>query len=354
MPQGAGIRLFRVCLLVLAALFAAGCTPSLGVFSYDCQDWQKLTDEEKESIESAAFDIINTFASIDLDRFLKLSYPGVFKAENNDKLTSLMETFKGFSPDIKAAKMIVGRLINITGVGSTPHRIICSDAGDMESERQIILQTIGSISNLAVFITRIPCSNEDSYDVSLIMTKKESTYELLRFDINASNRGGRNAAYFSELAENSYSADKILPAFIFYLMADILSAHGPVVTTGFHNKIVGDLKAVKNELDAVDNIITIDAVGRKYRLYKIGLTGHEGNIVPFVHYLSKEEFEPVKTRREAGLILEYFEKEYPQLAMEFPGIQFKACKDPPKYDNEEEKNIKLFLTFSSKPLKIQS
>lgn len=317
----------------------------LGLYLNICADWDEIGSSEQKAIKSVSFEILEKMVTAQYEEIWNSSHPILKKSISKEQFKKAIKDTQPLLTQLNNAEFIDGRLATIIGYNGKSHPLLFGLI-DVNSPDHLRAQSLAGVKQSAIAMIKIN-SQPIGRTVSLQMAKDKGKFKLFRFAITASSYHEKTANYYQEAAENFISEQKLLPAYLAYLMAVKLSQLGPTLKTGQSIKLEECLQALGKNQRLKNELTKWELPDKNYTLFGIGLVEAQDGILPRVRYLAHDEINDEATPKEAAALMEYVETHYPELAELFDNILFEAYTENPVSPKKQYNCYRTVLDFES-------
>ncbi len=330
--------------LLAATLFSiAGCGASVGPFVTHCKDWDDLTTEEQNTIETTSKEILQNISEGNFDEIWSLTHTSLQRELTKEQFTTAMEDVQVRLNETVEEELVDGRLVTIEGAKSATMNVICGLI-PVEEPSHLRVQVQVPTRKAAIAILKVP-GEPIERTVSIQLAEENGIYKITGLNISTAVYGGKDADYYAEVGEKWIDEGKYLSGYLAYALAQNLSYRGNFLQTG-QNIIISEKFASLNEDERVQNSLRNWQVnGENYQIVRVGLIETMNDISPHIAYVSNKKLDKEEVSAEARQLMQYIQTKYPELKEEFDAVLFEAFSEMPTDPNKSYPSFRVPLHF---------
>ncbi len=325
---------FQLITLLITGLFLiVGCGVSVDPSVTHCKDWDDLTTEEQDAIESTSIEILQSVSEGNFDGVWSQTHPALQKQFSKEQFVQQVVTDVQLKlGEVGGIELVDGRLATIGRAKIANKSIICGLV-PVEEPSHLRVQVQVPTEKVAIAILRVP-GKPIEREVSVQLAQDNGTYKIAGLNITSAIYKGKDATYYAQNGKKWIDEGKYLPGYLAYAMAQNLSHRGGFLQTG-QNVILTEKFQSFNQNEKIQNGLSNWKVdGKDHQIIRVGLTETLDDISPRIAYVSNEELDEEVTSVEAHQLMRFIEVEYPELREEFEGILFGAFSEMPTGPNK--------------------
>jgi len=329
--------IFRVAKFVLAILTFVTMSGFMGLkhHSTNCKDWDELTKEEKQVIESISLKVLENLKNKEIDKLWNSSHSAFRKAVSLSQLSSFSESIIKRLDNIDGAKILDSRVV--TFKGSSNHKVVCGSV-DTSSDKYLSFWGLDGIKKLVVSVVIIQSKPLERF-LTLRFAEEDGLYKLFRFELGINSFKEKDAKYYEVLGDKWTKKDLYLPAVLAYNSALNLSQLGQGVENAQFLRISEKLKSSSETEIFKSEIQKWSSQASDCQIIGIKFIESLFDIAPVINYVSSNKLNPSKTELEVDKMYNYFVNQYPGVGNEFETFLFVAYGEFPK---DPKKNYQVY------------
>ncbi len=222
---------FQLIILLITGLFLiVGCGVSIGPFVTHCKDWDDLTTEEQNSIESISKELLQNISEGNFDEVWSQTHPSLQEQFSKEQFTQAMTDVQLRLEEAEGIELVDGRLATIDGVKTANKNIICGLI-PVEEPSHLRVQVQVPTEKVAIAVLGVPGEPLER-EVSIQLAQDNKMYKVAGLNITSANYKGKDATHYAEVGEEWIGERKYLPGYLAYAMAQNLSHRGGFLQTG--------------------------------------------------------------------------------------------------------------------------
>lgn len=304
-------------------------------------DWEQLDKSDQDVIKKSSKKYLVKLADNDIEGFWELCHS---KFKESTPLVSFKEVggiISGLIQDIDKVEFIDAKKIDYT---KEPTVSKFSTGGSLDKENPTYLQfyTLAGIKNQVLSIYRIN-SKPLSKAITIKLGLENGDYKLTSIEINTNSINGKDANYYSKIANEWVKKESKFPQFIAINMAYRLSYLGRGTSTTLSLSLMDTLQKLQKNTELISEIKKWNVNDSLFDIINVDFLETQSDVTPNIIYISKVELGEESTKKEVEYLFEYFKNKYPDLVKEFGMFMFTAYEEYPAIRTKQYKYFRIIM-----------
>lgn len=342
-------KLFRCILLTTIVISIVGCgtITSPEANTPNCQNWDDISPETQNTIQTTAFTILQNLANGQLDRVWEAAHPFLQEAITQQAFIKNMEEIESYLPsDISDAKFIDGRLITLTTEETSKTFNVVCGSESIDDLSYLKVKITVPVETTVVAMIYVP-DEQVGRTLSLKLAEDNNQFKIFGIDFTSTQYKNKEAMYYAELGEQWLAEDRTLSGYIASILALNLSYLSTFLQDGENARLSEMVMPLSEDLSIQSKYSTWRVGDTVYNIHYVGLIVTFNDIFPHIMYISYTDLTEETTPPEAELLLEYLNQNYPELGTIFDGVLFEAYQKAPTDPNKNYPYYREFLKFNT-------
>ena len=304
-------------------------------------DWDQLEKMDQDSIQESSHRYLAKLAEKDIEGFWELCHSKFKESTPFISFKGIGELMAGMIPDINKVNFIDAKKVDYN-IEPTTSKFTTGGSLNKENPTYLQYYSIPGIKNQALAIYHI--DNEPlSKAVTIKLGMEDGDYKLTSIEINTNTVNGKDAKYYSQIANEWAEKKPKLPQFIAFNMAYRLSYLGRGTSTNLSLTVVDTIKKLQKNKELLSEIKKWTVQDSIYDIINIDFLETQSDVTPNIIYISKIELGEDNTKKEVQILFNNFKSRYPDLVKEFGMFIFTAYEEYPALRTKQYKHFRVIM-----------
>ena len=304
-------------------------------------DWNQLEKSDQDLIEKSSWEYLVKLANNDIEGFWESCHSKFKESTPFVSFKEMGEIVAGMINDINDVKFIDAKKVVFT---TEPTSSQFSTGGSLDKENPTYLQfyTLKGIKNQALSIYKTE-NKPLSKAITIKLGFENDEYKLTSIEINTNSINGKDANYYSKIANKWAEEESKLPQLIALSMAYRLSYLGRGTSTSLSLNVIDTLQKLQKNTDLISEMKIWNVNDTIFDIVNIDFLETQNDVTPNIIYISNVVLGEDSTRKEVEILFEYFKNKYPNLVKEFGKFMFTAYEEYPAIRTKQYKYFRVLM-----------